>query len=584
MKTSFSIRIAFFFILSFLIVSCHRDMDALNMTFSNVEKCMDLCPDSALNLLKGIPEPEKLWGESQATYALLMTQAMDKNYMKFSSDSLIALALNYYTITQTSPVMYAKALFYHGRVMLELDKEEEALKFFLAAKDIYERTKDHKMLALIAEEVGMINRKQDLYDDALTNFREALTTYKQLKDSLSVISASLNIAGVYLFKSEWDSCSLYYNNALEIAVQKNYLSEITILHELGILYRSMQNLSEAERYFLAAYEKETDEEKKYMECLSLGYLYMQMGQTENARKYLMMSANSSKAYTQISAYDCLYFLEKDIDNFEEAIVYHELADSITNAMEELNSRELIASLQKKYENEKLRNDNLQMKVRYTNFILWGTIAFLFVVACMCYYYYKNRNNKKKIAEIELQIQENEEEIERYQQEIEDIQISKDQVLKENLVLEENRTKVGELNGKIVLLTMQNKTLSEHLKALGGELNVGISSGSFIHAFRLLLAIKEGTLRGKLSNEERQKLFSLFDLIYWNYVSRLLERAPTLTKHDLEICCFLKFGLSHEELSCIFHTTSDSVTRAKGRLKGRLGISPQDDLDLFLKEF
>ena len=583
MKTSFSIRIAFFFILSFLAVSCHRDTDALNMTFSKVEKCMDLCPDSALNLLKGIHDPEKLRGESQATYALLMTQAMDKNYMKFSSDSLIALALNYYTITQTSPIMYAKALFYHGRVMLELDKEEEALKSFLAAKDIYERIKDHKMLALILEEIGMINRRQELFDDALSNFREALDTHIRLKDSLGIISVSQNIARVYLFKSQWDSCSYYYNNALEIAVKKN-LSEISILHELGILYRSMQELSEAERYFLAAYEKETDEEKKYMECLSLGYLYMQMGQTENARKYLKMSAKSSKAYTQISAFDCLYFLEKDIDNFEEAIVYHELADSITNAMEELNSRELIASLQKKYENEKLQNDNLHMKVRYTNFMLWGMIAFLIVVACMCYYYYKNRNNKKKIAEIESQIRENEEEIERYQQEIEDIQISKDQVLKENLMLEENRTKVGELNGKIILLTMQNKTLSEHLKELGGELNVGTSSSSFIHAFRLLLAIKEGTLRGKLSNEERQKLFSLFDLMYWNYVTRLLERAPTLTKHDLEICCFLKFGLTHEELSCIFHTTSDSVTRAKGRLKGRLGVSPQDDLDTFLKEF
>ena len=544
---------------------------------------MDLCPDSALNLLKGIHDPEKLWGESQATYALLMTQAMDKNYMKFSSDSLIALALNYYTITQTSPIMYAKALFYHGRVMLELDKEEEALKSFLAAKDVYERTKDHKMLALILEEIGMINRRQELFDDALSYFREALDTHIRLKDSLGIISVSQNIARVYLFKSQWDSCSYYYNNALEIAVKKN-LSEISILHELGILYRSMQELSEAERYFLAAYEKETDEEKKYMECLSLGYLYMQMGQTENARKYLKMSAKSSKAYTQISAFDCLYFLEKDIDNFEEAIVYHELADSITNAMEELNSRELIASLQKKYENEKLQNDNLHMKVRYTNFMLWGMIAFLIVVACMCYYYYKNRNNKKKIAEIESQIRENEEEIERYQQEIEDIQISKDQVLKENLMLEENRTKVGELNGKIILLTMQNKTLSEHLKELGGELNVGTSSSSFIHAFRLLLAIKEGTLRGKLSNEERQKLFSLFDLMYWNYVTRLLERAPTLTKHDLEICCFLKFGLTHEELSCIFHTTSDSVTSAKGRLKGRLCVSPQDDLDTFLKEF
>ena len=87
-------------------------------------------------------------------------------------------------------------------------------------------------------------------------------------------------------------------------------------------------------------------------------------------------------------------------------------------------------------------------------------------------------------------------IERYRQEIEDIQISKDQVVKENLMLEENRTKVGELNGKIVLLTMQNKILSEHLKERGGELNVGISSGPFIHAFRLLLVYKRGNVKRK----------------------------------------------------------------------------------------
>lgn len=585
MRTFFSVCIFFFvFCHSLLTTSCHRDSDSLNTTFAEVEGLMDISPDSALNLLKNIPDPEKLWGESQAHYALLITQGMDKNYMKFTSDSLISLALNYYIVDQRSPIMTARALFYYGRVMLELDREEDALKSFLAAKDIYEKIKDPKMLALIAEEIGMINRRQELYTDALKNFREALTVYTQLKDSLSIISANQNIARVYLFSNKWDSCSLYYNNALDIAVQKDYLSEISILHELGILYRSMNELSIAERYFLAAYEKETDVEKKYMECLSLGYLYLQMGQVENARKYLKMSAQSSKAYTKIDAFNCLYFLEKDIDNFEEAIVYHEIADSIANTMSELNSRELIASLQKKYENEKLQNDNLQMKVRYTNFIMWGTFAFLIVVACMCYYYNKSRNHKKRIAEIELQILTNEEEIKRYQQEIEEIQISKDKVLKENLMLEESKTKVGALNGKIVLLSMQNKTLSEQLKELGGDLNVGRSSELYIPAFRLLLAIKEGTLRGKLSNDERQKLFNLFDLIYSNYVSRLLEIAPVLTKHDLEICCLLKFGLTHEELSRIFQTTSDSVTKAKGRLKGRLGISPQEDLDVFLRNF
>lgn len=584
MKTYYSVCRTFFLLIPFLAISCHKDADALNTTFSKVEKLMEVCPDSAMSLLRTIPEPEKLWGEAQAKYALLMTQAMDKNYMKFSSDSLISLALNYYTRTQNPPVVYAKALFYHGRVMLELDREEDALKSFLAAKEIFDKNHEYKMLALIAEETGMINRKQELYDDALKSFREALTLYTQLEDSLSIISANQNIARVYLFDSKWDSCSLYYNNALEIAVKKDYLSEISILHELGILYRSMNELTKAERYFLAAYEKESVEEKKYMESLSLGYLYMQMGQIENARKYLKMSAQSSKAYTKIDAYDCLYFLEKDIDNYKEAIVYHELADSITNAMSELNSRELIATLQKKYENEKLLNENLQMKVRYTNFVLYGTIAFLVVVVCMCYYYYKNKHNKRRIAEIECQIRDNEEEIKRYQQEIVDTQMSKEQVVKKNILLEENCAKVGELNGKIVLLSMQNKALKGQLKELGGELNMGDSSEVYIHAFRILLAIKEGTLRGKLSNEERQKLFSLFDLMYWNYVSRLLELAPTLTKHDLEICCFLKFGLTHEELSLTFHTTPDSVTKAKGRLKGRLGITPQDDLDTFLKNF
>ena len=170
------------------------------------------------------------------------------------------------------------------------------------------------------------------------------------------------------------------------------------------------------------------------------------------------------------------------------------------------------------------------------------------------------------------------------QEMEEIQELKDQVLEENRILEENRMKVGELNGKIVLLSMQNKTLSGLLKELGGELTVGPSSEQYISAFRLLLAIKEGTLRGKLSDGERYKLFSLFDLLYANYVTRLLDKAPLLTKRDLEICCFLKFGLTNEELARIFQTSSDSVTKAKGRLKGRLGISSQEDLNAFLRDF
>lgn len=583
MKTTISVYAAFFFI-SVLSISCHKDSDVLGGTFSKVEEYMDICPDTALYILNSIPNPDELRGKAGADYALLMTQAMDKNYMKFSSDSLIALALNYYSVDKREPDMCAKAQFYYGRVLLESDKAEEALGYFLAAKEYFKSVRNYKILALIAEETGKISRKQKKHAEALADFRGAFAIHRQLKDSMGIVRASLHMARSFLFENQWDSSHYYYNYALELTELKKYPFEISILHELGILYRSMGDLNAAEPYFLSAYQKESDEEKKYMECLSLGYLYMQMGRVQDARSYLKMSMNSTHAYTRIDAYTYLYFLEKDIDNFEEAIVYHEKADSITNAMEAVNSGELITQLQKQYEKEKLQNDNLRMKIQYTSFTLWSVVAFLAVASCMCYYYCKNREHKNKIIEIESQIKENEEQIKCYQQEIDEIQKSKKQMLEENRMLEETRLKVGELNGKIILLSMQNKTLSGLLKELGGELTVGVSSEQYISAFRLLLAIREGTLRGKLSDGERYKLLSLFDLLYCNYVTRLLEKTPSLTKRDLEICCYLKFGLNNEELARIFQTSSDSVTKAKGRLKGRLGISSQDDLAVYLGGF
>lgn len=582
MNTNVTVYAVFLYLASLLIVSCHDDSDALHTTFSKIEKCIDAYPDSALNLLKAIPHPENLSGKSQADYALLMTQAMDKNYMKFSSDSLIAVALNYYTMDQRNPLLRAKTQFYYGRVMLELGKQEAALTFFLAAKAYYDNTREYKMLGLISDEIGIINRHQKMYKNALTNFQVSLSLYRRVEDSLCVMRAYQNIARVYLFESKFDSCSFYFNRSLEIAKQKVDKSEASILHELGVLYRQKEDLKTSEFYFLQSLKKETNEDKLYLGYLSLGYLYLQMDNWNAARKYLEKSALCPMLKTQKDAYACLYWLEKGQKNYQVALTYCEKADSIKAILEKQNSQIKILDLQKKYENEKLQKENLQIRIGYANIIWIGGIILLIAVFFMCYYYYKNRVNKKRIIEIEWQINDNEEEIKRYQQEFEEVQ--KSIVLKENQILEESRGKMGELNGKIMLLTMQNKTLSTQLKELGGEIKVGATSEQYISAFRLLLAIKERKLRGKISNEEREKLFSLFDLLYWNYITRLLKQSPTLTKHDLEICCLLKFGLTHEELSCVFHTTSDSVTRAKGRLKGRLGISTQDDLELFLREF
>lgn len=71
--------------------------------------------DSALQIL-GSVSPESLYTPaSQARYALLLTQAYDKNYIRHTDDSLIRIAVKYYDNSKDES-MCAKAHYYWGRV------------------------------------------------------------------------------------------------------------------------------------------------------------------------------------------------------------------------------------------------------------------------------------------------------------------------------------------------------------------------------------------------------------------------------------------------------------------------------------
>ncbi len=136
-------------------------------TLSSAENCMEAHPDSALNLLKRIPNPESLHGKAQADYSLLMTQAMDKNYIKPESDSLISIAVGYYGSHDDQWVAKGKSFFYYGRVMKELNRPEDAMRYYLKARSIFDGSKEYRMLGLISEEIGTLNWSQYLTDEAL---------------------------------------------------------------------------------------------------------------------------------------------------------------------------------------------------------------------------------------------------------------------------------------------------------------------------------------------------------------------------------------------------------------------------------
>lgn len=244
-----------------------------------------------------------------------------------------------------------------------------------------------------------------------------------------------------------------------------------------------------------------------------------------------------------------------------------------------NLQKSLAELQKKYQNERLQKENLQMSIQNKNILLISCVLFFIAVLIIFHFYIKNRNTKKEIQKIQKVIAENEAELKWAQDELEGYRKRKSEK-------EDHAKEIGELNGKMTVLNSANKKMEAQLNLLGGTaLKVNPEVEEYIASFRILLSLKYKKSGENVSKINWKRVYPLFDLLYGSFVTRLRERALVdLTPHDLEICCLLKCGFAHEELSRIFLTASDSVTKAKTRLKGRLGLTATDDLREFIKNF
>lgn len=568
-----------FLLLSFLVVSCQPTPNAVILSLSQAADCMETHPDSALNILKHIPDPQTLHGRAQADYCLLMTQAMHKNNLELSSDSLISIAVGYYGSQSENIAMQGKSFFYYGKVMQSIDSVEDAMRYYLKAKSVLGETKEYKMLGLIAEGMGNLNRKQKLADAALNDFRSSLQYSSYISDSLGLSLAYRNIGRIFIVKVEMDSAYSYYNKALRIASFNNYSLESSILRELGVISRSSNDYAKAEYYFLSSIEKEKDPKELYSAYLSLGYLYAQMGKWTEADESLNRCLLSKDNVLKRDTYECYYHLKRRQNELNQAVIYKDKSDSLMRMTQDANLQKSLAELQKKYQNERLQKENLQMSIQNKNILLISCVLFFIAVLIIFHFYSKNRNTKKEIQKIQKVIAENEVELKWAQEELEGYRKRKSEK-------EDHAKEIGELNGKMAVLNSANKKMEAQLNLLGGTaLKVDPEVEEYIASFRILLSLKYKKPGENVSKINWKRVYPLFDLLYGNFVTRLRERALVdLTPHDLEICCLLKCGFAHEELSRIFLTASDSVTKAKTRLKGRLGLTATDDLREFIKNF
>ena len=543
-----------------LLWACTPSADKADVLLVHAGECMEAYPDSALYLLQQIPHPDKLHGRQQADYAFLLTQARDKNYLdSLQSDSLIKIAIDYYE-GHNDKVKAGKASFYYGTMLSYQDKSTEAMNAYLNAQILLEGTQEYKLQGLLEENIGMLNYNQRMYDAYILNFRNTVDYYKLAGDTLGVVYGYRNLARGYMMKASNDTARRYVDEGLKLLPDTTHRVRSSLFQILGIMAEKEKDYEAAIGFFRKALSSDSNTFSQYHYYISLGKAYLSMGNLDEAERCFKKVVKSSKRYTQAGAYNYLSGLEKARKNYKDALFYKEQSDSLLEIVHNEDLRKQILILQKKYDNEKLRMENEQIKLeKESQFYLILLITILMVIVIVII---RTKYRRRFQRNIDI-IRKNQEEIEEYafrigeyKQKSEEEQLAK-------------KKKIADLNGKIILLTAENKELREN---------------TCIKASCVLEQLNKGELIvQRMTLEEKRNLFDFMDLIFANFISRLNSNY-TMTKTDLILATLLKVGFTTNQLMFVFDCERNSVYRMKLRLKEHLCIDKEKSLEEFILFF
>ena len=160
----------------------------VRLSLDAAEALMEEQPDSALRLLSRV-DGRMLTGEHQARYALLLSQAYERNYVDVANDSLICIAVRYYGSTDDLQGQM-RSRYYLGAVRMNQEDYEGALAEALDVEKMAAELGDESFLLrtkmLIARAYFALN-KQDEAREYVGQLAELVSDKLGSRDLTSVI-------------------------------------------------------------------------------------------------------------------------------------------------------------------------------------------------------------------------------------------------------------------------------------------------------------------------------------------------------------------------------------------------------------
>ena len=572
--------------------SCMRQEKPLPAELSRAESVMWEHPDSALSILRSMPQSSLSSGKNYATWALLLAQARDKVYGKRlpdslnipSSDKLVQDAMDYFEKEDDLKRM-AQAYYYKGQLLEDQKKLTEAIPLFLKSKDIMTRLDEPLFTYLICQSLGNTYRYQDLYEESLVQLKDAYQYALRSGNGERISYALSELGRTYVHINEMDSALFYFGKSLENAKRLGNLElEAMAMGELGFVYGKLRLYENALQYI----RKEVDI-KQEISCrelpqayYGLGYVFFFVFQLDSSKVYFLKSLETDNLYTIKGAYDFLSKIEEEQNKYTDAIYYNKQYRIYSDSIYVLTHTYDLAELQARYDHERLLNINNQLKLEKTNQEIIGLFVTAVLLILIIVYQYRVLRKEKSLAHAREQIRiykesirENENRIKENEQLIATLnnkQQEIDEIVSENKsLLDQNAESHKEIEKYEELLKSSYKKLDEQLPY-----------------FDKLKDLKEHPKY--LKDADWSLIINWTNLQYHQFYTRLEKDFPDFSELDKRYCCLIKMGFSSSQIAVFANSLPESVSKQKQRIKQRIKKSkrmPSDVsllLDQYLKEY
>lgn len=243
-------------------------------------------PDSSFEILKAIDTTRLKGKEERAKYALLMSMALDKNYIDTTDFSVLQGAIDYYP-ENGSPDEKLRTYYYMGRIYQNKHFEDDAMKAFLKALELSGDITEKYVLARTNIALGNACKEMNSFDDYVNHFLEAASIYDKMgRKDLSLDCNLEAMAGYSILKDKQKGDSL-----LKLCMEQKLICdfpETDFNTRLLSYFLNCGNKPELEK-LLENYDFKAVSSGDEWRLLANAFLTV--GQVENAKKILVDDKN-----------------------------------------------------------------------------------------------------------------------------------------------------------------------------------------------------------------------------------------------------------------------------------------------------